>query len=407
MRVALTLALLIVLGAPALARADSDAVSVELAGNRDFPKVELLRKRTFARNAAILPHPGPGASISLWLKSGGQQWLLDARVEPSSMGDGPEVQAKLAPLAGALKLRAARDGHAIAWSVDGGQTWRLIFLDGPQPLICFHTPPVNGSPDAPLADPARSRELALEIATTGRHDSSARESDVELFGADYDEHGAAEQWLRRHAQDAAVSSKWTDPEVLKQRKREQQARDFEEAKERMEREAQAKRDFVDQQTAADTKYLESFRNRPVTARDREPLVQLALRASSADLSGTPPARESCARARDALAIMAREVPTRDPMDTLARNRPIPTLLPLAFGGTLCARGEHGLELRGLALRLLGDQPWARDELAKVVSKEPCTDGPLPELEGGAPPEKVRSPGCEAKAALFRIDAKKK
>lgn len=207
------LALAMVLAAPPDA-----SISVAVPGGGPVTSLTLA-SRTFA-HTMILPGPigGPvaGAQLVATLDPGGRKLVVEGALY--SQGTFRATDEPYASLKrGALAALAAPDGSRVAYSYDGGKTWRLLFLS---PVIAcrHHTWP---SAALALATPAEKEVQAL---LTTAHPGQPPEG-IDEFDHAGDDADAAFSWAMAHvtpplaaAADAFLASssdasRWTMDDV--------------------------------------------------------------------------------------------------------------------------------------------------------------------------------------------------
>ncbi len=126
----------------------------------------LLTSVAFDNQAVLSPVGGPstGYDLVLALWPQGPALLLDGKLGKEELEPDPVFQVLRK---GKLQLEAARDGHALAYSYDGGATWFGVWIDGPAPFACRHSPMVRGAI-------VSTRAEALEILTSDAHATRPR-----------------------------------------------------------------------------------------------------------------------------------------------------------------------------------------------------------------------------------------
>lgn len=131
-------ALLVVLVAGGVCDASSKEAKVRLELPRGSRYREaLLTSRVIDNSAVFHAAGGPTTAydIHLTLWPEGPTILLEGLFGKSELLGDPTVKALANPK---LLLKAAADGHALAYSWDNGSTWRGAYLEGASVLLCVH-----------------------------------------------------------------------------------------------------------------------------------------------------------------------------------------------------------------------------------------------------------------------------
>ncbi len=192
-------AAVLVLSLSLSACADNKKAQQRLELPAGAPFKEALFTTTAFDNAAMLgpvggPTQGYDAAIELWPE--GPRWLLFGRIGKEELKSDPVFQALRK---GKLSLKAAPDGHALAYSYDGGATWFGVWLDAHLPFSCHHGP-VNPASITP------TRTQALDVLQSAAHEQGRgpEANRGDLMGRDVPESNGALSFALARAADGAL-----------------------------------------------------------------------------------------------------------------------------------------------------------------------------------------------------------
>ena len=165
-----------------------------------------LRGRVETSRIPALPGPEHVPDSEVWLSL-----EVDGVALVSEHDDSDAIVARTCQIAaGNWRLSAARDGHALAYSIDGGLTWHAAFLDvawngSRYPFTCSHrtftAPPGVEAGDAAPA----TRLIAIDVLHGQGRDPKTGERDATHGYTDDDELRGAILFALQHPDDEELA----------------------------------------------------------------------------------------------------------------------------------------------------------------------------------------------------------